>query len=128
MPKKSLVGLGMFLLFCNAGGLGCDDDEKDYTCDGAVERMYDVGCELWCVCDLNGDCNPYTCGWYDDGAVDNFTQSEAKSVCAQMEVWAEDEGCTAKLQHLLNCLVHERRDNCAENCEDEAGDFWDCAL
>jgi hypothetical protein len=105
---------------------GCKDEEKDYTCDEAMDKMYDEDCEMWCVND------GYTiyldqCLFYDDGDDINFDQSLAEDICDELEDQSEDEECEGEFQDLLNCIVKHVDDDCGnDDCEDAWEDLTDC--
>jgi hypothetical protein len=103
---------------------GCEDD-KNTSCAEAVDTMYSSDCKLWCECDSNG-CDPYSCAWYGDDDPTYFIKSEAESVCDDMKYRADNNDCNGELQDLLHCFIEKRADDCGEDCEDPAEDYWKC--
>ncbi len=105
--------------------MGCKEEEKDYSCDEAMDKMYDEDCEMWCSNDgytIWMD----TCAWYDDDDPYNFPESLAKDICDEIEDQADDEDCMGEFQDVLNCLVKEAKDDCAGDCDGEWDDLTDC--
>ena len=126
MWKKCLIVSGLCLILMGMAVLGCEPDNKNnYDCNEAVDLMYEEGCELWCQSDVDW-IYLATCGWYDDGGAENFSQSMAESLCEDFESAAENADCEDQLQDLTNCLVKKRRDACADDCQTVADDFWSC--
>jgi hypothetical protein len=124
MRIQSLLFAGIIATCFAFAAVGCKDDEKNYSCEEAVGKMYDAGCELWCYYDgtyLYLD----QCDWYDDGDPANFDQDVAEDLCSDFEDVTDDAECNSEFQTLMNCIVKER-DNCADDCEDQAADFYDC--
>jgi hypothetical protein len=133
------VGLTLVETSCNKDDNGSDSDsdgdsdgdsdsdsdgDSDYDCAGMVSAQYEAGCEMWCENDAD---YVYvdTCGWYDDGAEENFSQDDAEWVCGEYETLAADMDCEAELQDLLNCAGDDA-ENCAENCLEEWTTYSEC--
>jgi len=121
MRTQSVLFAGLLAACFAFAAIGCDKEAgKDYTCDELIDAMYEDGCELWCSFD---DTYIYlnTCEWVGDG----FEKSEAKDVCDLHDDAAEEVECDGEWQSLMNCAARNS-DNCADDCEDQAGEFYDC--
>lgn len=105
---------------------GCDEEEKDYSCDETMEKMYDEGCELWCNNDGVSTVYLDECAWYDDDDPYNFDQDLAEDICDELVDQAQDEDCMNEAQDMLNCLYKKAGDDCADDCEDAYEDMMDC--
>jgi hypothetical protein len=124
MVKKSLVVLGFCLMVIAIAVSGCEPDKKNYSCDEAVELMYEQDCGLWC----DSDDEWYyidSCSWYDD-EYETFSESEAEYVCGLIDEAVDEWGCDREYKNLMNCIVQERENYCAEDCDDQADELWEC--
>jgi hypothetical protein len=125
MVKKNFVALGFCLMISAIFVSGCEPDKKNYSCEEAVELLYDQDCGLWCDNDsdwiyLN------TCAWYDMSEYETFTKDDAEYVCGLIDDGVNEGDCDREYKDLMNCLVEERKNYCAEDCDDEAEALWDC--
>ncbi len=125
MVKKSFVVLGFCLLVTAIAVSGCDPDKKNYTCEEVVEMLYDQDCGLWCDNDSDYIYLP-TCGWWDLWEYETFSQGDAEDLCGMIDDAVDEGDCDGEYKDLMNCLVRERKNDCAADCEDEANDLWDC--
>ncbi len=123
--KKSLVVLIFLVVVSVIAVSGCKDDEKNYSCDEAIDMLYDEDCGL--VCNTSGS-SIYlnTCQWYNRYQYNTFSENDAEDVCDLIDDEADDEDCSGTFQDLMNCIVRNRNDDCAEDCDDAFDDLMDC--
>ena len=125
MNARMVVLVGVVGVCAVLSASGCKSDAKDYDCAQTMDKLYAVDCGLYCNYDTD-----YiyidTCAWYDTGDYSTFSQSDAEDVCGMMDDAAVDADCESEFQSLLNCVVKDRHNNCAENCENPYNDYIDC--